>query len=84
MSCSDSRPAAYGVAVTPSDTDDLAEPCRSLFVGGAGDVAVIGAGAPPGDAGCVLKGVAAGTVLPMQARRVLGTGTTATDIVALY
>lgn len=69
------------VAVTKSDTVDLTIYARALWVGGAGDVAVVGPDGP--DTPTVLKGVPAGTRLDVQARRVHSTGTTATDIVAL-
>lgn len=69
------------VSVTKSDTVDLTTYARALWVGGAGDVAIVGPDGP--DTAVVLKAVAAGTLLPVQARRVHSTGTTATDIVAL-
>lgn len=69
-------------AVTPSDTVPLPlGPCRALWVGGAGAVAVIAAG----DTSAVtLSGVPAGTVLPIKCKTVMSTNTTATLIVALY
>lgn len=68
-------------AVTPVDTADLSiSPCRALWIGVAGDVALIA----EGDTDAVtLTAVEAG-LLPVRAKRVLSTGTTATDIVALY
>lgn len=68
-------------AVTPSDTAELElGPCRALWVGVSGDVAVIAVG----DTSAVtLVGVPAG-VLPVMAKRVMATNTDATDIVALY
>lgn len=80
MRDTDTRPAANAAAVTPSDSDDLAYGCRSLFVGGSGDVAVVFPNGEP----VMFTGVLAGTVLPVQARRVNATGTTAANIVALF
>lgn len=72
-------PAGGAVAVTPSDSADLAG-VRALFVGGAGNVAVT-----PVNSGTAVTfvGVTAGQILPVRARRVMSTNTTATDIVAL-
>jgi len=75
-------PFIKGQAVTPSDGLDLPLTARSLWVGGLGDVTVIlrnDDDAQP----VTLKAVPAGTLLPMYARRVLQTGTTATYIIAL-
>jgi hypothetical protein len=78
------RPAAGVAAVTPSDTVDLAKVNnqfpRSLYVGGAGNVVVV----TPSGTSATFAGVAAGAILPVQARRVNSTNTTATSIVALY
>lgn len=68
-------------ALTPSDTMSLNPAPRALYVGGAGDVSVVALR----DSGPVtLAGVPAGSILPIQVRTVRATGTTATDIVALY
>ncbi len=72
-------PAAGAIAVTTSNTVDIAR-CRALFIGVAGDVKV---NVPNNSTAVVFKAVAAG-ILPVQATRVYATGTTATDIVALY
>jgi hypothetical protein len=65
-------------AVTPSDTVDLGVGARSFYVGVAGDIAVAGF-----DNTVVLfKAVPVG-VLPISARRINATNTTATNIVAL-
>lgn len=76
-----SAPARNAAAVTPSDTVDLAELTRGLYVGGTGDVTVNMA-----DTGSAVKfaAVPAGTLLPIRASRVKSTGTTATDIVAVW
>ena len=76
-------PSRSYVAVTPSNDTDLAQEARSLYVGTTGNVSVL----PPDPditAGIVFVGVAAGTFLVIGVRRVLATGTTASDIVALY
>jgi hypothetical protein len=70
--------AADGFAVSPSDSNDLNDLPRALWVGGAGDVALA---LPSGNV--VLKGVQAGTLISIRPIRVRATGTTATDIVAL-
>jgi hypothetical protein len=76
------RGAAQLRAVTPSDTLDLPSgTCRALWVGGAGDVALI---ADRDSAAVTIKAVDAGTILPVRTRRVMSTNTTATSIVALY
>jgi len=77
----DSGPADTFAAVTKSDTVDLpGGPCRALFVGVAGDVVAVTCA----DVAVTFKNVVSGTLLPVIARRVNSTSTTATDIVALY
>jgi hypothetical protein len=68
--------------ITKSDTVQLPlGPCRALWIGGAGDVAVIAEG---DTAAVTISGVAAGTVVPIKCKTVMSTNTTATLIVALY
>lgn len=77
--------AERALAVTPSDTVAIALPNpaflpRRLFVGGAGNVVAVMA-----DGGVVtFTGVPAGSFLPIKVTRVNATGTTATNIVALW
>jgi hypothetical protein len=73
-------PANRGVAVTPSDSAEFAVVTRAIFVGGAGNVAVILAS---GDT-VTFVGVPVGTFLPLACRAVKATGTTATSMVALW
>lgn len=73
-------PAADGVAVTPSDTADLAQTSRALYVGQGGDLSLVLASGRA----VTLQGVPAGALLPLRARRVQATGTTAAAVVALW
>lgn len=74
-----SSPARRLRTVTPSDGADLADLPKALFVGGAGTITLIAAD----DSTSVQLTVAAGALLPIRAKRVLATGTSATLIVAL-
>ena len=64
------------VAVTPSDATIL--PPSTIYVGVGGDVAV-----EPwtGDNTVTFVGLPAGAIVPVRVRRVLATGTTATNLV---
>lgn len=76
-----SNPARHQFAITPDDNADLPVITRSIYVGGAGDVNFI---AVDDSAPVVWKAVPAGTIIPVQAIRVMADGTTATDIIGLY
>lgn len=76
----DTGSAYNGVAVTPTNGAKIPV-TRALYIGGAGDVAVIFAG---GTAAVTLAGAAAGSTLMVQVNEVRSTNTTATNIVALY
>jgi hypothetical protein len=72
-------PAAHGFPVTPSDGADLIDVTRAIYVGGSGNLALtLLSGAT-----LTFTGVAGGTLLPLRARAVKATGTTATSIVGL-
>lgn len=78
-------PFTRGVAITPSDTTDLAEIPRALNVhkgtgGSTTDIRVL----LWGDTDPVTLTFQVGYVVPIRARRVYATGTDATRIVALY
>ena len=73
-------PIENGFAVTPADGADQAQVCRAIWIGGSGDLKVTTRG---GDT-FTLVGVPAGTLLPLRATRIWSTGTTATNLVALY
>jgi hypothetical protein len=70
----------HAAAVSPSDTVDLTDVSRALFVGGAGNLTVI----MQDGTTAVFTAVIAGQVLPIQASRVKATGTTATSITAMW
>lgn len=73
-------PARRGFAITASDAVDLAAETRAIYVGSGGALAVV---LSSGDE-VVLAGIAGGAILPLRVSRVLATGTTAGDLVALY
>lgn len=73
-------PARNAETLAPNDGVDLAHTTRSIYVGAAGDVAVHMTG---DTSPVVFKAVPIG-VLPIRADRVLATGTTAADLVALW
>lgn len=75
-----SDPAEYWATVTPSDGTDLSAIPRALYVGTAGDISVTGADG----LAATFVGVPGGQILPVRARRVRATGTTASNILALY
>lgn len=73
--------ATGAVAVTPNDSADLpAGPARALYIGVTGNVALV---PNRGGTSVTFVGVPSGTILPVQAYRVMATGTTATSILAL-
>jgi tripartite-type tricarboxylate transporter receptor subunit TctC len=76
------QPGRQVEVVVPDDTDDLLAYAKVLYIGTGGDVAII----PPlnaDGAAVTFVNVPDGTILPISARRVLATGTTASDIVAV-
>ena len=73
-------PPEHGAAVVPDDARDLAAVTRALYVGGAGDLAVVMADGTR----LVFGAVPAGTLLPVRVARVLATGTSATRVVGLW
>jgi len=75
-------PAEHCFAISPHDVNELAYYTRAIYVGATGDVAVALVGDQPG-ASVVFKAVPVGTVLPVCAKLVKSTGTTATQLVAL-
>jgi len=73
-------PAQHAVAVTPSDSQALANASKRLWIGGAGNVTLITVGGET----VTYNSVPAGTYLKVRANQVKATGTTATNIVAEF
>lgn len=73
-------PPEHGTAVVPDDLRDLPAVTRALYVGSAGDLAVVMADGTR----LVFGAVPAGTLLPVRVARVLATGTGASRLVGLW
>lgn len=67
-------------SVTPSDSTNLPGAPIGFYVGGGGNIVLVGSD----DVAVTFSAVPAGTILPCGAKRVNSTNTTATLIVALY
>ena len=76
----DYSPATNAVAVTPHNSNELTYVTRGLYIGTSGDVKVT-----MHDSGTVtFVGVPGGVILPIRATIVFATGTSATNIIALW
>jgi hypothetical protein len=73
--------AHRAAAITPNNTLVYEQPTRGIYVGGAGNIT---AEMPDTGASVLFVGLLAGVVYPFQVTRVYSTGTTATNLVALY
>lgn len=72
-------PAQSAEAITPNDSN-LIGPFRSVWVGGAGNVAAL---LVEDSAPITFNAVPAGTLLPIAVKKIMATGTTATNILGL-
>lgn len=72
-------PALDAFAITPSDSTNFTDVARSIYVGVAGNIAVVTLAGNT----VTFVGAAAGSVLPVAAKRVNATNTTATNLVGL-
>lgn len=74
-------PSADYFAITKGDTAaaDFPTVCRAIRVGSAGDVVAV----RQDGTSVLFKNCAAGEILPIRAVRVMSTGSTAADLVAL-
>ena len=75
-----SSPGANAAAITPSDSVDLPISARAVYVGSSGNASVVTVG---GDT-VMFANLANGSILPVRVIRVNATGTTASDLVAIY
>lgn len=73
-------PSGIPVAITPSDATEIN--FRAFFVGGNGNIAIIGRDDKTNTA-VTLNGVVAGAIYPISVKKVMSTNTTATGIVGL-
>jgi hypothetical protein len=73
-------PATRLRAVTPSDSDPLSFVPKALYVGTGGNLAIM---AQEDTVAVTLTNLAPGSIVPVRARLVMATGTTASGIVAL-
>ena len=73
-------PARGGELIAPSDTSDLMQVSRALYVGQGGDVALT---LVDGD-NLTFEAVPGGSLLPIRVRAVAATGTSATGLIALW
>lgn len=80
LSADMAAPASYWKAVTPSDSVNLPAGCRGIYVGGIGNVALVGSDNVP----ITFTAVPVGTFMPCSAKRVNSTNTTATLMIALF
>ena len=74
-------PPIHEFSITPSDSNQLPFVTRAIYVGGAGNIAVILAG---DSTPVTFKAVPLGAVLKLRAAQVMATNTTAANLVGLY
>ena len=79
-----SGPARRVVVVVPHDANDLVDIPKGVYVGTGGDLTMIGVDAPANASGVTWKNVPAGALIPFRPRRILSTGTSAANMLALY
>ncbi len=75
-----SNPATAGAAVSVSDSVNMANPSRAIYVGTTGNVSLL----TTGGSSLVFVAVPAGFILPVRTVRVNSTNTNASNMVALY
>jgi hypothetical protein len=80
ITAAQAAPGRSWKAVTPSDTVNLAAGCRSLWVGTAGDLALVG----DDDHVETFTTSSDGQWVPLGPKRVNDTNTTAGNIIAVY
>ena len=73
-------PAEDCFVIVPGDGVELTQATKAIFIGVAGDVALIPL---RGGAAITFRNLPSGSILDVRARAVMATGTTATDLVGL-
>lgn len=74
------EPSHTYFAITPHDSNDFSQgPVRGIYVGGAGNMVAV----TTGGTAVTFTGVLAGSIIPIRAKRVNSTNTTATSLVGL-
>tara|TARA_R110002020_G_scaffold376130_3_gene587304 strand:+ start:26400 stop:26678 length:279 start_codon:yes stop_codon:yes gene_type:complete len=73
-------PADNAAAIVPHASTDMTNWCRGIYVGVAGNIAVV----TVNDQVVNFLGATAGSVIPICAKRVNAVNTTATDLVAIW
>ena len=73
-------PAEAGMAISPSDSTALSHVTRAVYIGAGGDLR----GIMHNGTEVTLRGLPAGMLLPIRISRVWATGTTASNLVALW
>lgn len=78
-----SDPANEARVLTPNDGTPgvISEPPRSIYVGSGGDITMQGM---DDNAPKLWKNVPAGSILPFRVKKIMATGTTATNLLGLY
>ena len=73
-------PGRNFAAITPHNSTDLSFATRGIYVGVAGDVVAVDFE----NNAVTFKNAAAGSIIPIRARRINSTNTTATNLVAVW
>jgi len=73
-------PPNRGATITPHDTNELGYVTNAIWIGGDGNVKLVTEG---GDT-VTLTAAKAGSLIPVRAKQVFSTLTTATNLVALW
>lgn len=75
-----SSPAKHAAPIVPSDSAELQYLTRAVYLGASGDLnAVMASGEE-----VTFSGMVGGAIYPLRIRAVKSTGTTASDIIALW
>jgi hypothetical protein len=74
-------PIMETAVVSPSDSTDIPDLPRAIWIGVGGDITLMAAGDTTSR---LFKNVSSGTLLPIRARRIYSTGTTAQSLIACY